>query len=283
MSLCVFAGTGLYMRQGGSAWIFQGIYLEREKGEKYCTFEILLIDDYYESIKTIIDSEIASKEISLKCQFGIGTACFIDNLEDVNEPNVLAVAVNVLGDHLENYSNEGVTHFIILSGNSSHLPNGIGNIFENLENFWITGGETKVLDRTVFQNMNHLKVFRIQFVPLEEISGDTFSDLTDLRSLMIFHTKLKKLDVKLLANLKRLVSFDCDVNQIEQIQEDLFKHNLFVTRISLSNNKIKKVFANFDNLLNLKYLDLNDNLCIDGCCNPKWKIKCEEKENSSEN
>lgn len=85
----------------------------------------------------------------------------------------------------------------------------------------------------------------------------------NLNGISIRNSHLKKIAQEDLSKFPNLVRLNLYNNNIEVVEEDLFKFNLKLKYISLSHNKIGKIHPKvFDHLNQLTILDLGYNECI---------------------
>lgn len=89
--------------------------------------------------------------------------------------------------------------------------------------------------------------------------GSTFSNL---RVLVINHSKLKAISSVALKSLRLLSHLDLRSNEITVLESYLFQNNEQLKYIWLSNNKIQYIYPEaFNGLQNLKLVDLTGNVC----------------------
>jgi hypothetical protein len=97
--------------------------------------------------------------------------------------------------------------------------------------------------------------------------------LPNLDSIIIESSHLQELRQSDLQQFPKLKYLNIYINDIKTLERDLFKFNPMLAFIRLYSNKIMQVHPTaFDNLNNLAYLDLNDNVCITGDADTGQKI-----------
>ena len=85
----------------------------------------------------------------------------------------------------------------------------------------------------------------------------------NLVRLTVYGSELKSLSQNDLKSLTQLQIIDVSMNDLEFLDDDLFEFNSKLTHVNFTSNKLKYVGENsFNNLKNLKQIDLNSNLCI---------------------
>jgi Leucine-rich repeat (LRR) protein len=85
----------------------------------------------------------------------------------------------------------------------------------------------------------------------------------NLDAITIKNSHLKEIRQTDLQPFSKLKVLDLDKNDIETIERDLFKFNLQLQVIFLTDNKIRRVHPNvFDHLNKLRYLDMGYNACV---------------------
>lgn len=86
----------------------------------------------------------------------------------------------------------------------------------------------------------------------------------NLEGIVIANANIKEVHQSDLKPFPNLIHLGLHVNEIEVIEEDLFKNNPKLKMISLRHNKIKQIYSKvFDNLVFLEKLRLLGNQCID--------------------
>lgn len=90
----------------------------------------------------------------------------------------------------------------------------------------------------------------------------------NLQDIWFNDNEIKEIRQKYLKPLSKLEWLDLSNNQIETLEEGIFDFNLKLERIELSGNKISCIAENiFTNLPVLKFLGLDQNLCINMTAN----------------
>ncbi|CAG9810034.1 unnamed protein product [Chironomus riparius] len=90
--------------------------------------------------------------------------------------------------------------------------------------------------------------------------NDTFKNLEVIYLNDGFLSKITQRDLQPFPKLKMLDLFE---NQLEVLEENLFKYNLELISVWLSNNRIYEIHAEvFDHLVYLRFLHLSGNACV---------------------
>ncbi|KAL7011199.1 hypothetical protein ACKWTF_014151 [Chironomus riparius] len=96
----------------------------------------------------------------------------------------------------------------------------------------------------------------------------------NLRLLIVVLSSLKKIFLKNFENFPDLEYLNLNYNQIEMLEENLFKFNHKLKFILISDNKIKLIDPSaFNGLINLKHLNLDDNLKFNATATGQSAIK----------
>lgn len=146
---------------------------------------------------------------------------------------------------------------------SSHLPNGIGRNFPNLIVLSIELGRMKFLLRKNFKNMPRLKTLSLHENEINDLAEDTFWDLNALEKVDLSRNNLVYFQPKLFINMPKLVELNANHNSLEFLDGRLFKRNLDLERATFQFNKINVISIDFNQLINVKEINLKDNVCID--------------------
>jgi len=113
------------------------------------------------------------------------------------------------------------------------------------------------------QSVDSITALSIDNVEVNFFPSNLSQTLSNLVALKITNAKLKELrqtDLELLTKLKYL---NLDRNNIEVLDDGLFKFNSELKLIWFYNNKIKSIGSSvFNTLANLSSLDLSNNVCI---------------------
>ncbi|CAG9809785.1 unnamed protein product [Chironomus riparius] len=115
-----------------------------------------------------------------------------------------------------------------LNKNIEYLPTKIHEKFPNLVAY---DGSNLALKEIKYQN----------FEKLEELQYLTLKDLTKLKNLTLRSNQLNYIDEELFKNLASLMHLDLDKNQINFLPKGIFKNMPELQEISLSDNKLQEL------------------------------------------
>lgn len=171
----------------------------------------------------------------------------------------------ITGQHVAGYSAKDVTQIWFWTGNYNYIPNGIGKVFNSLQQIWVTNNvnnlRLRVLQRRNFLDMPNLIHVNVNFNEIERIDEETFWDVPHLLRLMIKDNKIKTLHKSTFVKNLKLTLFFADDNQIEALPKELFENNLMLHKVSLKGNKLMEISVDFTLLTKLEHVDLSENIC----------------------
>lgn len=186
---------------------------------------------------------------------------------------------NTIGTQQDSKTDNNIGRVDIDSEKAVYLPNGIGQQFKNLQEFFVWFSELKFVQRDNFKDMEGLLRLDIAYNKVVDIPEDTFWDLPNLEGLWLQENKIKMLPENLFVSLSKLKFIAAESNEIVLLQRGLFRNNPRLEKIYLYNNKIVSIGID---VLQFKEIDLRNNACIDNEFNenPDWcsNSKCIMKE-----
>lgn len=156
---------------------------------------------------------------SLNCNFytsgwgnaeGLYYTCKVIDLR-TESPNILID--RILGNHIENFSNDDVKHWVVEnSPRMLFMPRGVGDFFKNLEEVYIRN------------------------VGLQSITQSDLRQFQSLEQLTLYETELRSLESGLFQFNPRLKLLNLNSNRLSSIAPDVLSplKNLF--HVSLKNN-----------------------------------------------
>lgn len=168
---------------------------------------------------------------------------------EVRSENVEVTSVS--GVHLNNSINADVDGIRFINGTMFYIPDGIGNIFENILGI-IVGSEnqssllsTKIIKRSNFKHLQYL--YKIFFYPndIASLDEDTLWDLPFLEEFFVIANKLKVIPERLFEKNARLLNVDLRSNQLEYLPKNLFRNNLLLNRVDFHDNLLKLMEIDF--------------------------------------
>lgn len=145
---------------------------------------------------------------------------------------------------------------------STHLPNGIGDYFPNLEVLKVEYCRLKFIRKENFNNMKKLTVLSLQANEITDFPYDTFWDMKNLIKIDLSRNNLIYLDPKLFQNTLKLEIFHAHFNSLQYLDGRLFNRNLNLKVLTFDFNKITVVGIDFEKLKLLREINLRENVCI---------------------
>ena len=134
-------------------------------------------------------------------------------------------------------------------------------LLANLSSIYIGYKSLISIDPATFEGLNKLENLYLNGNNLTTLVASVFWDLTNLRVLELWNSKLKYLPPSLFKNLNKLEQLYLDVNELSSLNENLFKNSLAELQIlDLSSNKLSQLNGSiFGDLKKLVYLGLRFN------------------------
>lgn len=164
------------------------------------------------------------------------------------------------GNFTENF--EQVTT-VVLSMYTDNLPDGIGETFVNLVEYYAGYLELRVVKREDFKGMSKVEVLELGDNLISELPEDVFADLESLLYVEISNNLIKFLPDKLLAENKALEGFLLYDHQVEILPKDFFVNNLNLTEVAVANGPLRSINVDFTLGPQEITLDFTNNSCID--------------------
>lgn len=165
-----------------------------------------------------------------------------------------------------------VRSLVLYFGNSTRIFAGISEVFRNLEALWIHDRSLLFLERSNFAKLPKLTRLELLNKQIEFIAEDTFWDLPNLESLNIFKCEIGELSRNLLANSRKLRYFDARFNKFRYLDANVFRNNLLMEEIDLSNNQLQVIDFDFTKLPKLLVVTFDYNDCIDEKYSAKYPL-----------
>jgi len=163
--------------------------------------------------------------------------------------------------HSEGKLNSDVSTFLA-EGQIESLPNGLSDNFANLNKVSIHFSLRNVSS----ESLNGLKELKeVNFIEnfLKQLPEKLFNDNSKLTRIDLSDNLLTSLPADLLKGLHWLKTIDLDNNKLTSLPEDFFSDNRRLENIYLRNNQLAVIPANSFDGLNLNYLGLSSNVCVD--------------------
>lgn len=184
------------------------------------------------------------------------------NLSDVNIWNEETEVDDLIGDHLDGYSESKVSA-VWISDTTDYIPVGIGRKLPELKEFMVNNSKLKLLKRSNFKDMPNLSELTVSKNGLQACPGDILFDLPNLSKFDAADNKLKTLEGYMFQNNPLLRKVNLAANELEFLPEELFNNNKLLEEISFQNNKLATILTDFRNFEDIKIVRLNHNTCID--------------------
>lgn len=188
------------------------------------------------------------RDIQLTCKknFYI-TDCEI--LGDISEDETTKI-VNVIAAADDNLKLE---KYFRISNKSMpiNMPNGIGEMFQNLELLKIVLSPIKFIRRRNFASMEKLSTLDLSYNKIEKIPPKTFYDLPKLSTLNLSGNFIKFLHNDLFSNNLKLEEFTAVKNGMKELSFKTFQNNLKLKRFNVSFNKFQNINFDFTKFPNL--------------------------------
>lgn len=192
-------------------------------------------------------------------------------LRDLNITEDNRAVTGFSGSHISGHSSQDVTEIWFWTGKSVFLPNGMGNLFPNLEKLLVSDDNRnlglKAISRTNFKNMQKLKYINLRSNELDTIDEDSLHELPLLTTFIIKKNKIRMLHRNTFARNPKLVRVDVMSNELEYLHGDLFKSNLLLQEAQFSDNKLTKIYIDFTQFKHIKKIDFRTNVCINQSLN----------------
>lgn len=170
--------------------------------------------------------------------------------------------VKASGNHEHGRSNNDVEQVFIHGKELTFIPNGFGDLYPNLDLFFIGQSKLKHVTRKNFEDMNKVTNLFLGFNELEYLPEDSFWNLVNLEQFFVDNNKIKSLHRNLFINMPKLQQVFAFSNRIEHLDADLFRNNPKLTRVHMNDNRLSTIGINFINVPNIKIVDLYNNDCI---------------------
>lgn len=210
--------------------------------------------------------ECSVENITLKCQVSSSESCLSDKdgcgiVCNMTSGLNYSTLTEVQGfDINKDVKLEQIKVLVIKSTDmTENLPQKIGEKLKNLEKLEVVGSKLKYIKNQDFKGMTKLKVLNLGANKIKNFLKDTFENLTNLEVLFLYGNNIDYLQPQTLYKLTNLIEFHADMNQIERIEDNFFRNNLKIKKISLNENNLVYFKENFTKFENLTFVDLRTN------------------------
>lgn len=169
--------------------------------------------------------------------------CWLNNI-DIQRNNVQVVSFS--GSHSLGETNQDVQLIQFVNGTMFFIPNGLGNLFRNI-NYLIVGDSesrslgTKRIRRSNFQNLENLLELIFHNNDIEILNEDSLWDLPKLRVFKFVNNKLKVLSEKTFFKNDNLKEVYLNSNELKYLPRNVFLHNSLLEKVDFRNNFLKTI------------------------------------------
>lgn len=207
--------------------------------------------------------------IEINCNFKLNdneievTENYTCIVRDLNLENHSANITNIIGDHLEEFTNENVTIFNIINQTVRSLPRNLADFFPNLEEITIEKSKLQWLKRKDFKGLESLRKLVVRYNNIV-LRHDTFQPIPQLEYLDLSYNKIKFLRTEVFAGLSQLKFLDVSHNRLYRLNSDVLPANNEIEEIFFNNNVIQYIEQEvIDKLENAREIDFTRNFAFD--------------------
>lgn len=167
------------------------------------------------------------------------------------------------GNHMVGHSSSNVEELSIQQKKVAYMPNGIGDVFPQLDLLFIAECGLQSVKKENFENMKRLTMLSISQNNIKQLPVDVFYNLKSLEWVDIGENLLTSLPENLLDNAPDLQEIYAYRNKFEFLNGALFKNNLKLERIEFDQNRLKTI-VNLDlfRFKKLRVICMRYNVCV---------------------
>lgn len=210
----------------------------------------------------------SSKDITISC-------IVRDSADYSHNPNVCdfedlsVISADIVVTSVEGRVDTDVTSILGHESKNElvYVPNGLGDVFPNLEEIILTGCKIKFIKRKNFSNMKKVTFIQLYSNVIETIPADAFNDLSSLQTLHLFRNQIKAIPAAVFGSLVNLKEVSFGYNPIDTLETTTFNTNTKLENIFAKNAKLKSIKFDFTKLKNIAKIDFTENVCIDAAFN----------------
>lgn len=221
--------------------------------------------------------KVLRKQIKSSCQAFIDLNCdfklnddaiepnenYTCNIRDLSVENHASNIINVVGDHLIEFTNENVTVLSIVNQTMKSVPKNIADFFMNLEEITIVRSKLQWLKRKDFRGLDNLRKLVIRNNNIV-MRYDTFQPIPQLEHLDLSYNKIKLLLPGVFTVLTQLKYLDLSHNRIAELKAEVFPPLTEIEEAYFNNNVIQfiedEIIERVDSAL---LLDFTKNFAFD--------------------
>lgn len=167
----------------------------------------------------------------------------------------------VNGTHKMNHTLALVAAIISNNVNFSYLPAGIGKSFPDLEVLKIEQAGLKSVRNTEFAGLRKVAEISLLDNLIAIITPTLFNEVESLERLRLSGNRIKVLPHQLFMGHLNFKEFYADRNLIEILPENIFKENVKLLRLSMMDNRLKRILVDFEELKDLNQIYFDNNTC----------------------
>lgn len=182
--------------------------------------------------------------------------------------------VSGLKEALENV-NSTYDRLEIIGSDLEKLEDNIFSSVPHIISLSLSKNEIKEISKDAFQGLENLKFLYLDNNEIFRIFPGTFDHLENLEVLDLSGNKLQILDKEIFARNLNLKRINLNDNRLMILEDSIFsKNNTKLEQLLINNNKITAVAPKvFEDLQELKRIELQKNICIDDVITSPGKIR----------
>jgi Leucine rich repeat len=129
-----------------------------------------------------------------------------------------------------------------------------------VRNLDLSHNKIKRLSKTSFNKVSNIETLDLSHNELDNIADDTFTILKKIKKLLLGHNQLQKFDFDWVKSVTKLQTLQLQQNQIATIVSIYPNKKITIEDVNLNDNKIVSIWALHSSCLNIKTLQLSNNI-----------------------
>jgi Leucine rich repeat len=239
-----------------------------------------------------------SQNVNLSCLFAEMSGVYRCLLRNVNVADDENQNIIIGGNHMFGRTNEEVTQVDLSTSTTPFIITQFFTTFVNLETLIISSSGLTRIQANAFESAQNLVTLAIGGNPLQSLNAEAFLGLNKLTSLSVYDSELANVNERAFEGLElvdilflsgnkiqslphavfqpfvNLFYVSLSNNSLESLHGETFSNNRVVQQIELADNRINSLGNNIlDNLNNLRYLNMEGNVCV----NEAWSLTPKEQ------